>query len=138
VDVVGDYTAAVAYQAPASQFPFNPVLSAPPAGTCTAYAVKGDLLRGDTLPGAVPPGGKPLNFGAGFTISGSSGTKILQNILAEEPLRWLGSSISSNLFSNSRYLNPGTFHIAGTRGSDIGPFTVSANMPQPLAWTDRD
>src|SRR5207253_546259 len=62
IDVTGDYAVAVAYQASASAFPFNPLLSVPPAGTCTEYTVKGDLLRGDTLPGAVPTGAKALNF----------------------------------------------------------------------------
>ena len=58
IDVTGDYAAAFAYQDSASNFPFNPIFSLPPAGTCTVYTVKGDLLRGDTLPGAVPAGGR--------------------------------------------------------------------------------
>lgn len=138
VDVTGDYAAPVAYQAPASPFPFNPVLSWPPAGTCTEYTVKGDLLRGDTLPGAVPSGTKALTFGPALTLSGAAGTKILQNLLPESPLRYLGGSLSNNLFTNTLFLNPGNYQVMGAPGGTVGTFTASGTMPQPLTWTNRD
>ena len=101
-------------------------------------------LRGKRRPaarrhtaGRRPAGCKDAGFRRGFHDLGQAGRRSSRIFLAEEPLRWLGSSISSNLFSNSRYLNPGTFHIAGTGGSDVGPFSVSSIL-QPLAWTNRD
>ncbi len=137
VDVTGDYTAALAYQVGNSAFPFHPVFSLPPDGTCTAYATKGDILRGDTLPGAVP-GGKALDFGAGFSLTGPGGAKLLQNILVESPLRYLGGSITGNLFSNTLYLQPGSYQIGGTGGKDIGSFSASGTMPSAITWTNRD
>src|SRR5205807_2221504 len=99
--------------------------------------VKGDVLRGDTLPGSIPAGGKALNFGPGFTLSGPGGIKMLQNFLTAMPLRYLGGSITGNLFNNTLYLQPGAYQVSGI-GGDVGSFSVSANMPQPLIWTNRD
>lgn len=138
IDVTGDYTSAIAYQVPASSFPFNPVFSPPPAGTCTAYSVKGDLLRGDTLPGAVPFGAAPLNFGGALTLSGPGGVKSLMNILPEQPLSYLGGSITGNFFSNTLFLEPGSYQINAIGGSDIHGFSVSANMPSPVSWTNQN
>ena len=138
VDVTGDYAVPVAYHQAASAFPFNPLLSWPPAGTCTVYTVKGDLLRGDTLPGALPAGAKTLSFGAALTLSGAAGTKILQNLLPDLPMRYLGGSVSNNLFNNTLYLQPGAYQVSGAPGGDVGAFTASAAMPQPLTWTNRD
>jgi uncharacterized protein (TIGR03437 family) len=138
VDVTGDYAAAVAYEAPASNFPFNPILSWPPAGTCTEYTVKGDLLRGDRLPLAVPSGGKLLSFGPALTLSGPAGMKMLQNVLMAGILKYLGGSISNGLFNDTSYLQPGSYQISGVAGADVGGFSVTAPMPQPLTWTNRD
>jgi uncharacterized protein (TIGR03437 family) len=138
VDVVGDYTGAIAYQAPASNFPFNPVLSLPPSGTCTAYSVKGDVLGGDALPGAVPAGGTALTLGSGFTLSGPSGMQMIPNLLNTNPLQYLGGSISSNLFPSSLFLNPGSYSLSSLAGGTIGSFSVTGTMPQPLTWTNRD
>jgi hypothetical protein len=138
IDVTGDYAGAIAYQAPASNFPFNPVFSWPPAGTCTSYAVKGDLLRGDTLPGAVPAGGKPLNLGSAFTLSGPSGMKMLPNFLNTSPLQFLGGAVSNGLFSNTLFLNPGSYNVSSLASSDVGFFSASGTLPQPLTWTNRD
>jgi len=137
IDVTGDYATAFAYQVPATNFPFNPMFSLPPAGTCTAYAVPGDLLKGDILPGAVPSGATALNFGSAFTLSGPGGMTMLQNFLTANPLQYLGSSVSSGLFPNTSFLQPGSYQVSGA-GGDVGPFSVSATMPQPLTWTNRD
>ncbi|HLG99892.1 MAG TPA: hypothetical protein VKX49_26520 [Bryobacteraceae bacterium] len=138
IDVTGDYATAFAYQTPLSNFPFNPIFSWAPPGTCTAYAVKGDLLRGDTLPGAVPAGAKALNFGPAFTLSGPNGMKMLQNFLLATPLRYLGGSVTGNFFNNTLFLQPGSYSVTGVGGSDVGGFSTSVNMPQPLTWTNRD
>ncbi len=137
IDVTGDYSSAVAYQVPESNFAFHPVYSYPPPGTCTVYTVKGDLLRGDTLPGAVPSGGKALSFGTAFTLTGPRGTKMLQNLLAA-PLRFLGSSVTGNFFANTLFLDPGTFQLSSIGGADVVPFSASATMPTALIWTNRD
>ena len=106
VDITGDYATAFAYQAPATSFPFHPMFSLPPAGTCPAYAVSGDLLRGDTLPGVVPNGATALNFGSAFTLSGPGGMQMLQNLFSASPLQYLGGSISSGLFPSTLFCSP--------------------------------
>ena len=138
IDVTGDYTTAVAYQVGGSNFPFHPIFSFPPVGTCTEYTVKGDLLRGDTLPGVVPSGGKPLGFGAALTLSGPTGIKMIQSLLATAPLSYLGGSVTGNFFSNTLFLSPGNYTVTGIGGADVGGFSASASMPQPLNWTNRD
>ena len=138
IDVTGDYATAFAYKTPLSNFPFNPLFSWSPSGTCTAYAVKGDLLRGDTLPGAVPAGATPLNFGPAFTLSGPNGLKVLQNFLVDFPLRYLGGSVTGNFFNNTLFLQPGAYSVTGAGGSDVGSFSNTLTMPQPLTWTNRD
>lgn len=138
IDVTGDYATAFAYQAPATSFPFHPMFSWPPAGTCSVYTVTGDLLKGDILPGAVPNGATALNFGSAFTLSGPGGMAMLQNFLTANPLQYLGGSISSGLFPSTLFLQPGSYQASGVPGSDVGSFSVSATMPQPLTWTNRD
>lgn len=138
IDVTGDYATAFAYQAPATSFPFHPIFSWPPAGTCTVYTVTGDLLKGDILPGVVPNGSTALNFGSAFTLSGPRGMTMLQNFLSANPLQYLGGSISSGLFASTLFLQPGSYQVSGLAGGDVGSFSASATMPQSLTWTNRD
>jgi len=35
------------------------------------------------------------------------------------------------------YLDPGTYKINGTGGTDVGPFEASVVVPQPLVWTNE-
>ncbi len=138
IDVTGDYAASFAYQAPATNFPFHPMFSLPPPGTCTTYALSGDLLKGDTLPGAVPNGATALNFGPAVTLSGPGGMQMLQNLFSANTLQYLGGSVSSGLFPNTLFLQPGAYQVSGVPGGDVGAFSASASMPQPLTWTNRD
>lgn len=138
IDATADYATAFAYQTATSPFPFHPMFSWPPAGTCTAYTVKGDLLGGDNLPLVFPSGGKPLSFGPAFTMTGPGGMKMLQNFLTASPFQYLGGSISNGIFSNTLFLQPGSYQVSGMPGGDVGAFSATANMPQPLTWTNRD
>ena len=36
------------------------------------------------------------------------------------------------------FLEPGTYTVSGPGGNDVGPFTVSMDIPEPLNWTNRD
>ena len=137
VDVVGDYVNGSAFKVPATgAFPFHPIFSFPPSGACTAYSVTGDLLHGDQLPGMIPAGATPLNFGSLFSLTGAGGMQTLQSMLGS--VFYLGGSITGNAFTNTAFLSPGpySFNISGS--ADIGTFSVNASMPQPLTWTNRD
>jgi uncharacterized protein (TIGR03437 family) len=134
IDVNGDYLASYAVQVPDSPFPFQPLLSAPPAGTCTSYSVKGDLLQGNTLADFVA--GTRTVLSSSISVSGPKGLKTIPGALA--PLfSFLGASVS-NLIPNTLYLDPGTYQINGTGTSSYGPFSATVNSPAPLTWTNRD
>jgi uncharacterized protein (TIGR03437 family) len=136
VDVTGDYTAAFAYNVSASPFPFDPTASLPPPGTCTVYSVAGDLLGGGALAGTVP-NGMPLDWGATFSLTGPHGTQTMSSLFSTGWVSYLGGALSSNLIPSSLFLDPGAYTLMGIGGSDVGPFTVSFTVPQPLTWTNQ-
>jgi uncharacterized protein (TIGR03437 family) len=136
VDVTGDYSAAIAYNLAKTAFPFNPLASLPPPGTCTAYSIGGDVLGGTVLPGALP-NGTPLDWGSTFTITGPSGMQAPASVFASGLAWFLGGSLSSNLIPNSAYLAPGPYTVTGMGGNDVGHFTASFTVPQPLTWTNQ-
>jgi uncharacterized protein (TIGR03437 family) len=137
VDVTGDYHASYALDAAPGPFPFHPVYSVPPSGTCTSYTLQGDLLNGDLLPGAMPES-MPPDFGAPFLLTGPHGPRTLTSLFSNFRATYLGGSISSNILPSSLYLDPGSYKLMGFGGTDIGPFSVSFSIPQPLVWTNRD
>lgn len=136
VDVTADYAGAIAYNLAKSQFPFNPLVSLPPPGTCTSYSEGGDILGGAVLPGALP-NGTAIDWGSTFTITGTNGAETPGSVFTTGLAFFLGGSLSSNLIPNSAYLAPGSYTVTGTGGKDAGPFTASFNVPQPLAWTNQ-
>lgn len=137
VDITADYHASVAYQLQPSQFPFNPITSFPPAGTCTTYTVAGDVLKGDPLPGALPSSGS-LDMGPLFTLSGPLGARMLSELFTGSRVGYLGGSISTNVIPSSLFLDPGSYTVKSTGGHDVGPFSVNFNAPQPFSWTGSD
>jgi uncharacterized protein (TIGR03437 family) len=137
VDVTADYHLSVAFDSAPGPFPFHPIYSFPPSGTCTVYTVPGDLLSGDLLPGP-PPEIMPPDFGAPFLLTGPNGPRTLTSLFSNLRLSYLGGLISGNILPSSLYLDPGSYKLMAFGGMDIGPFSVSFNIPQPLTWTNRD
>jgi uncharacterized protein (TIGR03437 family) len=138
VDVTGDYFAYFAGGAGAAAFPYHPLLSFFPAGTCTVFTLQGDMLGGDPLPGMFP-NATPLDLGPALTVTGPNGTRTLTPQFAGAiGSGFLGGSISNNILSSSLYLDPGSYTLKGTGGADVGAFSDPLTIPQPLAWTNRD
>ncbi|MDP8981471.1 MAG: hypothetical protein M3O35_12875 [Acidobacteriota bacterium] len=140
VDATADYHASFAFSAKPGPFPFNPAIAFPPSGTCTAYTLQGDILNGDPLPGQLPPV-PPLDMGAALVLTGPRGTTTLNSTflgLLDAKVGFLGGSISNNILPSSLILDPGSYTIAGTGGMDVGPFSTSFSIPQPLVWTNRN
>jgi hypothetical protein len=135
IDVSVDYQTAVVMNVPASPFPFHPVYSLPPSGTCTSISVQGDLLGGDTLPGFLTS--TPLPLASAFTLSGPRGMKMLSGALSS-PLNYLGAAFSNGLIPNSLFLDPGSYQVSGTGNGSVGAFSASLSAPAPLTWTNRD
>jgi uncharacterized protein (TIGR03437 family) len=136
INVMADYQTSVVMNVASSQFPFHPVLSLPPAGTCTSYSVKGDLLRGDTLPDYITTT-MPTPLASSFTLTGPNGTQMFPGLLSPV-LNYLGAALSNNLVPNTLFLNPGSYQVSGTGNGSVGSFSASLSAPAPLTWTNRD
>jgi uncharacterized protein (TIGR03437 family) len=136
VDITSDYHVDFAFQPDPGQFPFNPAIAFPPSGTCTAYAHPGDMLNGSPLPGMATTT-MPLDMGAPFLLTGPNGSKTLSAGFFGAQAGYLGGSISNNILSSSLFLDPGSYTLQGFGGADVGPFSTSFTIPQPLTWTNR-
>ena len=139
VEAISDYAAAYFAQEKPGPFNFNPNVSLPPPGACTAYTGSG-YVPGQSLlilPGMLPTG-RSLNPGA-LSISGLGSTASLQAPLGGFTQVTLGASVPAVAQLAGRlFLNPGSFAFAGAGGSDGPAFNVSVNVPPPLTWTNRD
>jgi uncharacterized protein (TIGR03437 family) len=115
---------------------FNPLVSLPPAGTCTAYAGQGDWFISATLPN-LAPSVTALDAGGGMvTAGGKSGTYVA----AYSPLLlgYLGSLNPANTTAaDTTLLGPGSVKIQITGGADVPSFNTAATMISPLTWTNQ-
>jgi hypothetical protein len=124
---------------------FNPLLSLPPIGTCTAYTGSLDLsgLLGGGLPGATTLASQPLDAGPSIAVTGPPGTTI--PLLPLDPatktglyLGLLGGSSPLEESTLPPFLENGIVRIAGTGGADVGAFQASIALGTPVVWTNRD
>lgn len=130
VDTTADLAAAWFGQQKQQPFAFNPLMSLPPPGSCTGY---GSAATG-VLPGQAPSS-SGLDAGK-VAISGSGGSKTLSpSAFTGTMASILGSAVLSY---NNPFLNPGTYSVSGSGGSNVGSFQASVNVPQPLTWSNRD
>jgi hypothetical protein len=136
VDVTADYHVSFAFQPPVRAFPFNPALAFPPAGSCTAYTHYGDVLDSSPLPGLAPTS-MQLDFGAPMMLTGPNGTKTLNYSFTGANASYLGGAISNGILPSSLFFDPGSYTLRGIGGLDIGMFSTTYNIPQPVTWTNR-
>ena len=136
VEVTSDYHVDFAFEPNPGQFPFNPALAFPPGGTCTVYGLQGDMLDSHPLPGMAPTT-MPLDMGAPFLLTGPLGSRTLAVGFSGARAGYLGGSISNNILGSSLFLDPGPYTLQGFGGTDVGPFSTSFTIPQPLTWTNR-
>ena len=124
---------------------FNPLLSLPPVGACTAYNGSldvGSLLGGD-LAGLASLSSHPLDAGPSIAVTGPQG-----NTIALPPadadtktglyLGMLGGSSPLEASPLPPFLDSGTFRIAGSGGADVGAFQGSILLGSPVVWTNRN
>lgn len=133
-DVIGGFIA----EQKAGPFNFNPLLSLPPAGTCSAYGIAGNLsVQVPLLPGMLPTG-RVLNAGA-LSVSGPKGTQVINSTtLPGVAAAYLGSGVLSLPQLIKLFLDPGSISLTAVGGADVGPFSAAATMPQGFTWTNRD
>ncbi|HWB85104.1 MAG TPA: hypothetical protein VG675_13250 [Bryobacteraceae bacterium] len=119
---------------------FNPMFSLPPAGSCTAYTVNGWFPDDVSILPGMAPTGRLLDAGApSLTGSGGTSNLVTPADLGGMAFGYLGGALSAvPALANKGYLNPGTYTLSAPGGKDIGSFQVSATVPSPLNWTNRD
>jgi uncharacterized protein (TIGR03437 family) len=138
-DVTADFAGGYVGSEAQGPYNFNPLFSLPPAGACTAYTVAGWFPQDVSLMPGMLPTGRLLDAGSS-SLSGASGNIPLSTSgIGGLPYSYLGGALSSvPALANLGFLNPGSYTLSSTGGSDIGPFQVSATVPAPLSWTNRD
>ena len=141
-DITVDSAIVSLRQENAVTFPFNPLFSYPPPGSCTAYSVSGNLFGSDALPLAATTG-KYLDAGSAmYQLIGPGGSRQVRP--ATPPLNpilslWqLGKNIPNVGLVNSSFLQPGTHTLIVNGGADIGNFRATIEYPAGLTWTNRD
>ena len=136
-DVFGAYEA----QEVAGPANFNPMFSLPPAGSCTAYTVAGDLIGNPLafIAGMVPPTGKGLDNGGGASLTGDKGTRTAQK--GDYPGisgARLGSAAPALPLTQTPFLNSGGLTLGLPGGDDIGNSSTDTAVPTAFTWTNRD
>ena len=137
-EAVTDYVWEIMTRQTAGPFNFNPIISIPPAGTCTAYGAAGDL--GTTaLPAGTTGSGSTLDAGKTVTLSGgASPVSVALSTPAGVTLGEAGAAVNGlTWFPSSLVLNPGSFALSGG-GTQVGSFQASFTMPAPLTWSNRN
>jgi uncharacterized protein (TIGR03437 family) len=118
-------------------FPFNPLFSFPPAGTCTMYTAPGDLFGDDSLPGTAPSAGY-LSAGATFSISGATSIANIPAFDAPLATQMVGIKLQAGA-QDSLIFNPGIRVGMSSQGStDLSGFSVATIMPPVLTWTNKN
>jgi hypothetical protein len=119
--------------------PFNALISLPPPGTCTAYTGSGDLLNGDTIPGADDAGAKFLDAGTPLTVSNGKDQRNLGRLTSNaRNYQPLGYTYTNSHRPSTLFLNSGSFTVTGPGGGDVGAFQAKVTVPNPagLTWTN--
>ena len=133
-----DYGSVSLRQEAGGAWAFNPYVSLPPVGTCTAYGIAGEFGVLNDAPG-LAASVKDLNGGASLSIAGSAGTVSL-------PQGTTSPVLYSALFAASEglpgvlpsFFTPGTASsLAGTGGSDVGPFQTTVTTGADFTWTNQ-
>ena len=88
-------------------------------GSCTVFTFKG------AAPSTAVPDSVLLDAGPSLSVNGPGGQKSIPK----------SQGIYSAQFP-PLYLTKGTYTVTGPGGADVGPFTASLNVPDPLIWTN--
>jgi uncharacterized protein (TIGR03437 family) len=127
---------------------YNPALSLPPLGSCTAFsgaldanALLGSATGGDTA--SLTPGATWLDAGPRVTVSGAKGTIALEPIDEDKGgspyIGLLGGSLPlEGAPSLPLFLEAGGYTLSAPGGKDVAAFTSNFTIPAPLVWTNRD
>lgn len=128
-DLTGDF-ASVAITRPAGMpFAYDPIISLPPAGSCSAYTANGDLMGGDSL---IKGAGAALDAGA-VTVTGSRGTMPVNG----SSLLGIGGELPGAA-ALPLFLDAGAVSLRAAGGADIAAFNLNLSPATALSWSNRD
>jgi uncharacterized protein (TIGR03437 family) len=124
---------------------FGGLLNVSTIGACTVYQfrdsdgsdvgdpISGTVLDAGTLSLSGPEGTKPIpkdNEGFYFAQLSSSGFPFLRSLLSKK------SPIKGQLPGSTPYYQTGTHTVTGAGGGQVGPFTTTFEVGDPLNWTN--
>ncbi len=135
-----DYGVVTLRQEAGGVWAFNPYVSLPPVGTCTAYGMAGEFPLLNGAPG-IAPSVKDLNGGPALSISDPSGAVSLPQG-ATPPEFYLALFADSDNLTGilSSFFTTGvaaTLSSPGGTGTDVGPFQVSVTPGASFNWTNQ-
>jgi uncharacterized protein (TIGR03437 family) len=102
-------------------------IDVPPIGTCQVYNNPQDST--DTPFASA----LEIDAGASLTVKGPAGSQSVPEQMSNGNLQ----GYSATLSANGSYLQSGLVTVTGPGGADVGPFSVSLNMPPQLVWTNQ-
>lgn len=140
LEAMAEYAAGVFFQQQPYPYNFNPYLSLPPAGSCTAYSVSG-YTPGD-LPHLANIMATVKGLDPGTLSVSTSGPAPIVLPAANFPgwfNGYLGGSIPLlSQLPSTLFLNPSSFTFAAAGGADLPAFNVPFTMPAAFTWTNRN
>ena len=137
VDFIVDQLLASFSNKPGGPFVFDPDISWPPPGSCTAYNFRGDILEDAFVPFTPAPA---LDAGA---ISVSSAGQTIQATDFSANVSLYGAVLGHNgniasVPARALFLEPGQVQVAGAGGGDVGAFESTIRVAGPVMWTNRE
>lgn len=122
---------------------FSPFLNLHPVGTCTSNTKLvdgGDIIATSGLTFDTT-GSKALDAGTELTVTGPKGTQKVPhfdpNASSGPYVAAIGGSVPMDgAPSLPLFLDPGTYTITAPGGKDIGAFTASLTLPNPVTWSN--
>lgn len=140
LDATLDYSSFSFRQEAGSPFAFNPLMSLPPAGSCTVYSGTLDRFRG---PNALftDPAGKYLDGGTNFSMIAPKGSRTIQ-VPKTSPFLISGLGMNFPAYpiptKQTLLIDPGTYSFSSVGGADVGQVRAAFSVVQGLTWTNRE
>ncbi len=138
-NITADQTAAIFVKGRGGNFPYSPLWSLPPAGTCATMTSSGNVLH--RVSGRVS-GVSPIAAGT-FTVTGAGGTKPLGgNVFGA--LSIIGKAFAGGpvglpgVPDADLFWSPGSYQATGSAGATVGAVSTSIDVADPITWTNRD
>ena len=101
-------------------------------GSCTVFTFKGQA------PSTAVPDSVLLDAGPSLAVTGPGGAKTIPKSMGLYSAEFVTNTVIPGVPSTPMplYLTKGNYTVTGPGGKDVGPFTASLSVPDPLIWTN--